>query len=48
VEAGEIRNYLKASGHEVGLLLNFGTYRRFAHRNPQISQMTQIDRMKSV
>jgi len=44
-EEAQILNYLKASGHQVGLLLNFGVpslaYKRFIW-NPQSSQVTQI------
>jgi len=44
-EEAQILNYLKASGREVGLLLNFGgpslEYKRFIW-SPQISQITQM------
>ena len=43
-EEAQILNYLKASGHEIGLLLNFGgpslEYKLFIW-SPQISQVTQ-------
>jgi GxxExxY protein len=44
-EEAQILNYLKASRHEIGLLLNFGSpslqYKRFIW-SPQASQLTQM------
>ena len=50
IERAQILNYLKATGHQRGLLINFGTtrlqYERFVwspRSHPQMTQISQIE-----